>query len=60
MVALMPDSETDGKRAHYEVKGIGGSFSNMLILRFKRDIKKLAAGSVIQRRYLFESHCYFL
>ena len=26
MVALMPDSDTDGKRAHYEVKGISGSF----------------------------------
>ena len=26
MVALMPDSDTEGKRAHYEVKGINGSF----------------------------------
>ena len=43
MVALMPDSETDGKRAHYEVKGIGGSFSNILILRSKERYKEVGS-----------------
>lgn len=41
MVVLLLDSETDGRRTHYGVKGTGGSFTSMLILRSKWTYKEV-------------------
>lgn len=41
MIVPLPVSETDGRRAYYELKRIGDSFSNMLILRYRWRYKEL-------------------
>lgn len=56
MVVLVPDSETDGKRAHYGVKGIGGSFSNMLSLKSKQRYKEVGCMvSNSEKIYIWKS-----